>query len=267
MVLTLRSVSWLSFFAAILAAWWMLYAMSASMGLTIWGFPADMMNGPQSGAARPPAPQAMGQMAGMTRFWPLFWMWGLMMGAMMLPTMVPTLRTYEALIKGANGTRAGWVGVLSGYFLAWIGFAAVLAALQAVLWSAGAIGMMGMAVSLWASAALLLMVGLFQFTPFKEVCHGICLAPMTYFMGYWKTGLVGGVRMGLGLGVYCVGCCWGFMILGFAGGTMNLIWMFLATLAMVLEKLPSVGRHVIRPLGALLIAMAIGISAMAADLI
>ncbi len=48
-------------------------------------------------------------------------------------------------------------------------------------------------------------------------------------------------------------CCWGFMVLGFVGGVMNFAWMGLATLFMVIEKLPQVGHHVTRPMGALLI--------------
>ena len=77
---------------------------------------------------------------------------------------------------------------------------------------------------------------------------------MMYFVGHWKTGFSGGLRMGLGLGVFCVGCCWGFMALGFVGGVMSLAWMGLATLFMVLEKLPSIGHYVTRPMGGLLIA-------------
>jgi len=76
---------------------------------------------------------------------------------------------------------------------------------------------------------------------------------MSYFLGYWRTGLNGGLRMGLGLGAYCVGCCWLFMVLGFAGGVMNFLWMGLATLFMVLEKLPAIGHYVIKPMGVILI--------------
>jgi len=43
--------------------------------------------------------------------------------------------------------------------------------------------------------------------------------------------------------------------LGFVGGVMNLLWMGLATLFMVLEKLPQLGHRVVRPLG---IAMILG---------
>ena len=60
--------------------------------------------------------------------------------------------------------------------------------------------------------------------------------------------------MGLGLGAFCVGCCWGFMVLGFVGGVMNLAWMGLATAFMILEKLPQIGHVVTRPMGAILIA-------------
>lgn len=76
---------------------------------------------------------------------------------------------------------------------------------------------------------------------------------MIYFLGHWRTGFAGGLRMGLGLGAYCAGCCWGFMLLGFAGGVMNLAWMGLATLFMVLEKLPQIGHRVTKPLGVALI--------------
>jgi predicted metal-binding membrane protein len=113
--------------------------------------------------------------------------------------------------------------------------------------------MMGKAKSIWISSALLIIAGAFQFTRAKEVCHGVCHSPMSYFLGNWKTGFVGGLRMGLGLGAFCAGCCWLFMALGFAGGVMNFLWMGLATLFMVTEKLPAVGHYVIKPMGAILI--------------
>jgi predicted metal-binding membrane protein len=60
--------------------------------------------------------------------------------------------------------------------------------------------------------------------------------------------------MGAQLGVLCLGCCWALMTLGFVGGTMNLVWMGLATLFMTLEKLPDIGRVLTRPMGYFLIA-------------
>ena len=190
----------------------------------------------------------------MTRFLPLFGMWAVMMAAMMLPTMVPTLKSYEDLMISADGTRIGWIGLLLGYSIIWVTFSALITAFQLILLSLGLVDMMGKVKSIWISSALLIIAGAFQFTRAKEVCHGICHSPMSYFLGNWKTGFNGGLRMGLGLGAFCVGCCWLFMVLGFAGGVMNFLWMGLATLFMVIEKLPAIGHYVIKPMGAVLIA-------------
>jgi predicted metal-binding membrane protein len=160
-------------------------------------------------------------------------------------------------LRGPDGVgqrnAGGWFGVLAGYFVAWVGFAALITGVQLALLFGGVIDMLGVPRDPLVAAALLVAVGTFQFTRAKEVCHGVCHSPMGYFLGHWRTGAAGGVRMGLGLGAYCVGCCWGFMALGFVGGMMSLLWMGLATFVMVLEKLPQIGHHVTRPLGAALI--------------
>jgi predicted metal-binding membrane protein len=114
--------------------------------------------------------------------------------------------------------------------------------------------MLGIPNSTLFAGGLLIVVGLFQFTRAKEVCHGVCHSPMNYFLGHWQTGYFGGLKMGLGLGAFCVGCCWGFMALGFVGGVMSLLWMGLATFFMVIEKLPQIGHYVTKPMGAILIA-------------
>jgi len=161
------------------------------------------------------------------------------MAAMMLPTMVPTLRSYEDLMVSANGTRGGWIGVLLGYFVVWVGFAALITVAQIALMASGLIDDLGISNSLWFAGLLFIVVGAFQFT-------------------HWKTGFGGGLRMGLGLGAFCVGCCWGFMALGFVGGVMSLLWMGLATVFMVLEKLPQIGHVVTKPMGVVLILAGLG---------
>jgi predicted metal-binding membrane protein len=111
-------------------------------------------------------------------------MWGVMMAAMMLPTLVPTLTTYEALIASADGSRAGWIGVVLGYLAVWLGGAVLLALAQLGLLRAGAVDSLGIATSVWVQAGLLVAVGAFQFTRLKETCHGVCHAPMQYFLGH-----------------------------------------------------------------------------------
>ena len=46
------------------------------------------------------------------------------------------------------------------------------------------------------------------------------------------------------------------MLLAFVGGTMSLAFMGLATVIMILEKLPKLGDYISKPLGYVLIATA-----------
>jgi len=244
-----RTGLWLLFFTAILASWVWLYMMATGMDLDLIGRPGEM--GQRMAAMDP----RMDMYMPMAEFGTVFLMWAVMMAAMMGPVMVPTLTTYERLMKSADGTRAGWLGVLAGYSIAWVGFAALISALQLALLFGGIVDMLGIPKTPLIGAGLLIIVGLFQFSRTKELCHSVCMTPMTYFLGHWRTGFAGGLRMGLGLGVFCVGCCWGFMVLGFVGGVMSLLWMGLATLFMVLEKLPQIGHGLRKPAG---IALVIG---------
>ena len=247
----IRSVLWLGFFAVILWAWWVMYTMAMAMDLDWIGRPGEM------GARMAAMDPRMDMYMPMANFGPLFGMWAIMMAAMMLPTMVPTLMTYEQLMVSADGTRSGWVGVLLGYFVVWVAFAALITGVQLALLFGGVVDMLGVFGSPLMAAALLIAVGAFQFTRIKEVCHGVCHTPMNYFLGRWRTGFMGGLRMGLGLGVFCVVCCWGFMALGFVGGVMSLLWMGLATLFMVFEKLPQIGHRLLKPAGIVLIGAGI----------
>ena len=285
-----RNIFWIAFFASILTAWWWLYSMSLSMNMDLLGrmsmdnSMSQMSNDPDIASennissdsninseqamsenikmvAMPAMTGSMLMNTSMKSFVPLAGMWSVMMAAMMLPTMVPTLRSYEDLMVSADGTRIGWLGVLLGYSIVWIGFALFITTVQMGLLSFNIVDMIGKAKSLWVSAALLMLAGAFQFTRAKEVCHGVCHSPMSYFLGHWKTGLHGGVQMGVSLGAYCVGCCWLFMVLGFAGGVMNFLWMGLATLMMVLEKLPQLGHFLIKPLGGILILSGLSVVA------
>ncbi len=255
MTAAVRTSLWLGFFALILASWVMMYLMAMDMDVDLLGRPGEM--GERMRMMDPRMPMYMP----MANFGPLFVMWGAMMAAMMLPTMVPTLRAYEDLMVSANGTRAGWLGVILGYFTVWLLFAALIAAVQLALLFGGVVDMLGIARSRWFAAGLLLAVGLFQFSRTKELCHGVCHSPTMYFLGHWRPGFAGGLRMGLGLGAFCVGCCWGFMALGFAGGVMNLAWMGIATLFMVVEKLPQIGHYITKPMGFALILGAVAVAA------
>ena len=181
-----RNIFWIAFFASILASWWWLYSMSLSMNMDLLG--RMSMNAAMSNMDMSKKLTSMNTMKGhmamdnsMTRFLPLAGMWAIMMSAMMLPTMVPTLRSYEDLMTSANGTRVGWLGVLFGFSIVWVLFSLIISGTQLALLYLNVVDMMGKAKSLWLSAALLVVAGAFQFTRAKEVCHGVCHSPMSYF--------------------------------------------------------------------------------------
>ena len=241
---------WLGFFTAILAAWLALFVMTLTDPLA--GLPSEIWAALCGDATTAGFPK-------------LFAMWALMAAAMMLPTFVPALRTFLHLGYAGATRPVEAVVLVGGYALVWLGFAAVGAAAQLGLAGLGLVGPTGQSLSLWLAAGLLLLAGLYQFSLLKAACLAKCRMPLTFFMERWAPGPARAFRMGAELGTLCLGCCWALMALAFVGGTMNLLWMGAATLFMVLEKLPDIGRPLTRPMGAVLI-LSSGITAILAIL-
>lgn len=241
---------WLGFFALVLAAWAGLFAMVLTGPLA--GVPDGLWEALclQAAAADLPA---------------LFAMWVLMTAAMMLPTFVPALRTFLNLGAAGATKPVEAFALVAGYAVVWIGGAALGALAQHQLAAWALVAPDGSSLSRGFTAALLLVAGLYQFTRFKAACLAKCRMPLTFFMERWAPGVPRAFRMGVDLGALCFGCCWALMALAFVGGTMNLIWMGAATLFMVLEKLPDLGRPLTRPAGYLLLAAA-GLTALSAAL-
>ncbi|MDM7970602.1 MAG: DUF2182 domain-containing protein [Paracoccaceae bacterium] len=232
---------WLALFGLILGAWVMLYAMA---------LPADLRASARIFGAEfweslcTVTPDAAG-------FGRVVLMWALMAAAMMAPTALPAFATYEDL---GRSTQVRFGALVAGYLIVWLGFSLLAGGLQMALFGAGLVSAFGDSLSVWLSAGLLMIAGLYQFSPVKEACLSKCRAPLTFFMAHWDEGPL---RNGVRLGLVCLGCCWALMLLAFVGGVMNIAFMGLATLIMVIEKLPAYGRLLTRPLGAVLIAGAL----------
>ncbi len=75
------------------------------------------------------------------------------------------------------------------------------------------------------TGSLLVIAGLYQFSPLKKVCLSHCRTPIGFLLGEWRAGAGGAFVMGLRHGLLCVGCCWALMMLLFVGGVMNLAWI------------------------------------------
>ena len=83
---------------------------------------------------------------------------------------------------------------------------------------------------------LLLISGLYQFSPLKSKCLGYCESPMSFFMRRWRNGIAGAVKMGTYHGLYCLGCCWPYFLLMVALGWMSVLWMALFAAIIFGEK-------------------------------
>ncbi len=238
-----QSAVWLMFFASVLAAWSALFVLQArdtgavasdtSGAAFLW----SLCSGTVADAGYPTA----------------FLMWSLMALAMMAPTAFPAFRTYQDLTHTSAANALSLAALIAGYLAVWVGFSSSAAVLQVELAARGIVEADGHSTSIALNGALLLVAGLYQFSPLKEACLSACQSPMTFFLGHWRPGVSGAFRLGLGLGAVCLGCCWALMLLAFVAGTMNLVFMGLAMVLMTLEKLPQIGTKLSAPLGGFLL--------------
>lgn len=83
---------------------------------------------------------------------------------------------------------------------------------------------------------VLVAAGLYQFTLLKHVCLKHCRSPFDFLAHHWHTGRGAAVQLGVYHGLYCIGCCWGLMLVLFAVGLMSLPWMGLVALMILVEK-------------------------------
>jgi predicted metal-binding membrane protein len=190
--------------------------------------------------------------------------WTLMMAAMMLPSVVPMVLAFaritgERAKKGQAVFVPTWIFIL-GYFGAWTAFGLAaylvdycirLLDLEWLAWDRGGPIVAGVAV---------VAAGLYQLTPFKRVCLTHCRAPLEFFLESWREGVAGALCMGMHHGLYCVGCCWGLMLVLFAVGVMSLFWMALIAVLIFAEKVFRAGPRLPPVFGIILIALGLWIA-------
>ncbi len=185
-----------------------------------------------------------------------------MMIAMMLPSALPMVLAYHGLtrLEGGRPTKpADAVATLAfvlPYFLVWgsFGVAALLG-----LMALGLMGPMLMGPALLIPGVTLLAAGGWQVTRTKEVCLRHCTSPMGFVLHHWRSGRIGAMRMGFRHSLYCIGCCWLFMLVLFVAGSMSLLWMGGLSLAIFGEKLGVRTLLFSRAIGVLLVILGIAV--------
>jgi len=199
-----------------------------------------------------------------------FGMWTVMMLAMMLPTVAPMVLSLAAISRDRAqpaSPLAPASGFLLGYALALTAFSLVAAVAQWVFHQAAWSSMTGEATNRVFAGMVLLGAGAFQFSRWKESCLHRCRSPLWFLLTRWRPGALGGIRMGIAHGRFCIGCCWALMALMFVVGSMNLLWTAGLALLMLAEKALPSGRALGRIAGAALVVWGIGVlgaSALAA---
>jgi len=194
--------------------------------------------------------------------------WTAGMAAMMFPAIVPMVLLYSRLVtnKQSESTEVIIQPKFSHIFkvILFIG-------MYLVIWALSGVGLLlGWSVPINSLVTLhetnilgiifggiLIISGIYQFTPLKNKCIGYCESPLSFFMRRWKNGIVGAIKMGIYHGLYCLGCCWPYFLIMVALGWMNLVWMSLFAIIIFGEKIWSKGIWIARSVGIILIILGI----------
>ncbi len=185
-------------------------------------------------------------------------MWVVMMVGMMLPSATPMILLYARVGRQSRkeGKPFAATGFFAGgYLLAWVGFA-LAATLGQWLMEGTLLSPALASASRIFSGAVLIVAGLYQWTPLKDACLSQCQAPIVFLQrhGGFRRDPAGAVGLGLRHGLYCIGCCWALMTLLFVGGIMNVLWIAAIAIFVLAEKVFFPGRLLSRIAGTLLIA-------------
>lgn len=182
--------------------------------------------------------------------------WAVMMAAMMLPSALPMIGLYAGTHKHSGvAQRTASVALFALMYLglwALTGLPVYAASLVLMAVSAETLA--------YVVAGVLVVAGLFQLTPLKQVCLRHCRSPLGFLLGHWRAGWTGALGMGWAHAVYCVGCCWGLMVVLVVAGAMGLPWVLLVACAVAAEKLLPPGEWIARLTGVALVVLGVAVA-------
>jgi predicted metal-binding membrane protein len=183
--------------------------------------------------------------------------WAVMMAAMMLPSALPMIGLYAATQRNASpGRRVVSVALFTAIYLGLWALTGVPIYLGSVALSAVTPKALA-----YASAGVLIVAGIFQVSPLKQMCLRHCRSPLGFLFGHWRAGWQGGLAMGWTHALYCLGCCWALMVVLAVAGAMGLPWVFLIAAIVAAEKLLPGGEWVARLTGAALVVLGLAVAA------
>jgi predicted metal-binding membrane protein len=180
---------------------------------------------------------------GITEWLDLFVMWAVMMIGMMLPSAAPMMLLVLGMYRRRDDSHARLASLafIGGYVVVWTAFSAAAAALQVELHRTAVLAADMRFKSAVLSSVVLIVAGIYQWLPVKNVCLAHCQSPLGFLSQHWREGIHGGLMLGVWHGVFCVGCCGLLMALLFVLGVMNLLWIAALAALVLVEKVARRG--------------------------
>ena len=117
-------------------------------------------------------------------FWMLIVMWGVMMIAMMTPSILPMISLFVTVSNGKKSQGKVVVPTfifLFGYLIAWLIFSVVISLMQYPLHVTGLLNPIMDSRSYLLSGGILVIAGLYQWTPLKRCLFAKMSHPITFF--------------------------------------------------------------------------------------
>ena len=202
-----------------------------------------------------------------TDFLFMFLMWAVMMVAMLVPSAAPIVLMFATVNRRRQARSAPYVPTAVfalGYVAVWAVFSLAATLTQWGLNEAALLSSAMRSTTPVLGGLLLVVAGVFQWTPLKEACLVHCRSPLGFIMTHWRERRRGAFLMGLHHGTYCVGCCWALMLLLFVNAVMNLLWVGAIAAFVLMEKVVPAKGRLSQVTGALLVAW--GLFVLAAGL-
>jgi predicted metal-binding membrane protein len=189
--------------------------------------------------------------------------WVTMMAAMMFPSVAPMVVVFHRISaqRASRGQAAvpTWVFALS-YLAVWTAYGLLAYGVYRAIRAAGTGWLAWDGAGRYIAGGALALAGVYELTPLKRVCLHHCRSPLHFVVGRWRLGWGGAIRMGVEHGAYCVGCCWGLMVVLFALGVMSLLWMAVVAALIFAQKLVPRGERLTRVVAVLLVASGIWVA-------
>jgi len=183
--------------------------------------------------------------------------WAVMMTAMMLPSALPMISLYAATQRNAGSAALKAIRVAM-FALMYLGLWALTGI--PIYFASIVLGGVSAGVLAYVVAGALVLAGVFQLSPLKQVCLRHCRSPLGFLFGHWREGWQGGLAMGRAHALYCLGCCWALMVVLVVAGAMGLPWVLLIAAVVAAEKLLPRGEWIARTTGVALVLLGIAVA-------